>query len=80
MDTEQCIQMMKELSNVYRRISESNSVSSEKKNILKHTLTELELSMITMRICVEKLYSKKKDDSTKLKEIDLNDINCKDSN
>ena len=80
MDTEQCIQMMKELSNVYRRLSESNSVSSEKKNILKHTLTELELSMITMRICVEKLYSKKEDDSKKLKEIDLNDINCKDSN
>ena len=80
MDTEQCIQMMKELSNVYRRLSESDSVSSEKKNILKHTLTELELSMITMRICVEKLYSKKEDDSKKLKEIDLNDINCKDSN
>ena len=37
MDIEQCVEMMKELSNVYRRISESSSVSPEKKNLLKYT-------------------------------------------
>ena len=80
MDVEQCVEMMKELSNIYCQVLASGSISSEKKNLLKHTLTELELSMNTMRNCVKKMNSKKKDDSKKLKEIDLNDINCKNSN
>ena len=56
MNTEQCITMMKNLCDVYRRATESSNIHSNEIYKLKHTLTELELSMGAMRKHMDKIY------------------------
>ena len=49
MDTEQCVEMMKALSALYKRASESNNIPSSEINKLKHVLTEVEMFVSSMR-------------------------------
>ena len=48
MNTEQCIEMMKALSNGYNRLSQSNNISSREVYKLSHVMTEIELSIISI--------------------------------
>ena len=56
MNTEQCVNMMKTLCDVYHRAAESPNIHSNDIYKVKHTLTELELSMIAMRKHMNKIH------------------------
>ena len=60
MDLEQCVSMMEELSRVYKQIAITNKVPTNQINKLKHTLTELEIHMISIRKSVNQLKDKLK--------------------
>ena len=60
MDLEQCVSMMEELSRVYKQIAITNKVPTNQINKLKHTLTELEIYMISIRKSVDQLKDKLK--------------------
>ena len=60
MDLEQCVSMMEELSRVYKQIAITNKVPTNQINKLKHTLTELEIHMISIRKSVDQLKDKLK--------------------
>ena len=49
MDTEQCIEMMKALSRLYKNASESINIPSSEINKLKHVLTEIEMYISSIR-------------------------------
>ena len=60
MNPDECIEIMKSLCDLYHRASETPIVSPHKAYRLKHTLTELELIMISIRKSVEKINNNQK--------------------
>ena len=49
MDIEQCIDMMRSLKDAYKRTAQSGGVPADKVFQLKHSVTELELLMISIK-------------------------------
>ena len=49
MNIDQCVEMIASLRDAYQRIAQSSTVPSGQVYKLKHALTEIELSMISMR-------------------------------
>ena len=70
MDIEQCIDIMRSLEDAYKRIAQSGSVPSDKVFQLKHSVTELELLMISikksMKVIETKLILSKKSKQKKI--------------
>ena len=55
MDFEQCVEMMEHLRDSYKQMSSSNNISISDIRKVKHILTQLELSMISIRNSVDKM-------------------------
>ena len=58
MDIEQCIEVMKSLKEAYQRVAQSGHISSDKVFHLKHTVTEFELIMISIKKSLEVIEEK----------------------
>ena len=58
MDIDQCIEVMKSLQEAYQRVAQSGHISSDKVFHLKHSVTELELIMISIKKSMEVIEEK----------------------
>ena len=58
MDIDQCIEVMKLLKEAYQRVAQSGHISSDNVFHLKHTVTELELIMISIKKSMEVIEEK----------------------
>ena len=66
MDTEQCIEMMKALSRLYKNASESINIPSSEINKLKHVLTEIEMYISSIRKSMDILNKRSGDKKIKI--------------
>ena len=53
MNTDQCIEMMKALQNAYQQLSQSDNIPSREVYRLSHVITEIELSIISIKKNIE---------------------------
>ena len=60
MDIEQCIEMINALRDTYKGMVSAGNIKKGDINRLKHTITEIELAMISMRKSVQELEIKLK--------------------
>ena len=58
MDIDQCVEIITSLKDVYQRVAHSSTVPWEQVYKLKHALTEIELSMISMRKSIQTMETK----------------------
>ena len=58
MDIDQCIEVMKSLKEAYQRVALSGHIASDKVFHLKHSVTELELIMISIKKSMEVIEEK----------------------
>lgn len=66
MDTEQCIEMIKALSRLYKNASESINIPSSEINKLKHVLTEIEIYISSIRKSMDILNKRSGDKKIKI--------------
>ncbi len=66
MDTEQCIEMIKALSRLYKNASESINIPSSEINKLKHVLTEIEMYISSIRKSMDILNKRSGDKKIKI--------------
>jgi len=58
MEPEQCVEMMKSLSEAYRRAANAGEIPSHKVYELKHVVTEIDMYVNSMRKSVENMVQK----------------------
>ena len=58
MDIEQCIEVMRSLKEAYQRTAQLGAIPLDKVLELKHTVTELELLIITIKQCMKNIETK----------------------